>query len=63
VVCGNNYILQLQEIDKILKLANLPFSNYEWGENMTALNVGSSSPQYNMNLFTAVFKLLCTGGL
>lgn len=29
VVCGNNYILQFQEIDKMLKLANLPFSNYE----------------------------------
>jgi hypothetical protein len=27
VVCGNNYILQLQEIEKMLKLANLPFSN------------------------------------
>lgn len=29
VVCGNNYILQLQETDKMLKLAKLPFSNYE----------------------------------
>jgi hypothetical protein len=29
VVCGNDYTLQLQETDKMLKLANLPFSTYE----------------------------------
>jgi hypothetical protein len=29
VVCGNNYVLQLEEIDKMLKLVNLPLSSYD----------------------------------
>ena len=47
VVCGNNYILQVQEIDKMLKLANLPLSNYEYGEKITAIN---DSAKYDVSV-------------